>query len=49
MATPKDALYKQRQVEFRKLNKQKLVVNQHGSVVIVPIVHKQKYTGVNGR
>lgn len=51
MSTPKDALYKQRQVEFRKLNSVRHQVPKevvkHGEYVPAPmsITHKDIYKG----
>lgn len=55
--TPKDTLYKLRQAEFRALNKVKYRPEECGkdekgnTILLNPktIVHKEKYTGVNGR
>ncbi len=49
MSTPKDVLYKQRQVEFRKLNKRKLRADVHGQVSLETITHKNTYPGNKGK
>ncbi len=49
MATPKDALYKQRQDEFRRINKRKVNIDEHGNLHLETIKHKLKYTGERGR
>jgi hypothetical protein len=53
--TPKDAAYKVRQVEFRKLNSKnygysvrKGNLDKSGFPVLEAIVHKEKYTGLKG-
>jgi hypothetical protein len=53
MSTKKDELYKQRQVEFRKLNKHSYSEQRgnwkHDSPIILTIEHKDKYYGLKGR